>query len=182
MKIVDPLSRYILSLFDRYDKKPAYRYSGCHSYDVSALNIVLGQAFGFDEAEYVSEERFFVLMSEEVENREDLEHENGTTTTNLFQENPEEDGEGTYDDQEEEDKDLFDQEEPEALKWYRVFLARVSIFLGLIRCFVEWHGGGVVIASMLMGSIKEEKGSYDDRETDEYKGMQALEVITVFDS
>jgi len=32
----------------RFDKKPNYRYSGCHSYDVSALNIVLGVHFKFD--------------------------------------------------------------------------------------------------------------------------------------
>lgn len=29
----------------RFDKKPLYRYSGCHHYDVSALNIVLGKVF-----------------------------------------------------------------------------------------------------------------------------------------
>ncbi len=34
----------------RYDKKPQYRYSGCHDYDISALNIVLGQMFNFDES------------------------------------------------------------------------------------------------------------------------------------
>ncbi len=34
----------------RYDKKPQYRYSGCHNYDVSALNVVLGQMFRFDES------------------------------------------------------------------------------------------------------------------------------------
>lgn len=31
----------------RFDKKPGYRYSGCHGYDVSALNIVLGLHFRF---------------------------------------------------------------------------------------------------------------------------------------
>jgi len=38
----------------RFDKKPQYRYSGCHSYDVSALNIVLGEKFEFRESLYLS--------------------------------------------------------------------------------------------------------------------------------
>jgi hypothetical protein len=38
----------------RFDKKPKYRYSGCHSYDVSALNIVLGEMFSFRETVYTS--------------------------------------------------------------------------------------------------------------------------------
>merc|ERR1719419_1250376 len=37
----------------RFDKKPQYRYSGCHAYDVSALNVVLGQHFRFDESRYI---------------------------------------------------------------------------------------------------------------------------------
>lgn len=36
----------------RYNKKPLYRYSGCHSYDVSAFNIVLGLTWNFDETKY----------------------------------------------------------------------------------------------------------------------------------
>ncbi|KAL1138087.1 hypothetical protein AAG570_009782 [Ranatra chinensis] len=36
----------------RFDKKPFYRYSGCHSYDVSALNIVLGLHFKFESELY----------------------------------------------------------------------------------------------------------------------------------
>ena len=31
----------------RFDKKPQFRYSGCHRYDVSAFNIVLGELFSF---------------------------------------------------------------------------------------------------------------------------------------
>ncbi|CAL8073562.1 unnamed protein product [Orchesella dallaii] len=29
----------------RFDKKPLYRYSGCHAYDAAALNVALGLAF-----------------------------------------------------------------------------------------------------------------------------------------
>ncbi|KAJ9594859.1 hypothetical protein L9F63_013847, partial [Diploptera punctata] len=36
----------------KFNKKPQYRYSGCHGYDGSALNIVLGLKFGFDESQY----------------------------------------------------------------------------------------------------------------------------------
>ncbi|XP_030759147.1 uncharacterized protein LOC115884633 [Sitophilus oryzae] len=36
----------------KFDKKPSYRYSGCHSYDASALNIILGLHFKFISNEY----------------------------------------------------------------------------------------------------------------------------------
>nr|XP_023029169.1 uncharacterized protein LOC111517302 [Leptinotarsa decemlineata] len=36
----------------RFDKKPQYRYSGCHSYDTSALNIVLGLTFKQNTSQY----------------------------------------------------------------------------------------------------------------------------------
>lgn len=36
----------------RYNKKPLYRYSGCHEYDTSAFNIVLGIVWKFDETKY----------------------------------------------------------------------------------------------------------------------------------
>ena len=35
------------------------RYSGCHDYDVSALNVLLGRHFEFREGDYVSQPRFF---------------------------------------------------------------------------------------------------------------------------
>ncbi|XP_022819275.1 uncharacterized protein LOC111351545 isoform X2 [Spodoptera litura] len=37
----------------RFDKKPQYRYSGCHGQDASALSIVLGLRSGFEESAYV---------------------------------------------------------------------------------------------------------------------------------
>lgn len=36
----------------KYNKKPQYRYSGCHGYDTSAFNIILGVTYGFDETRY----------------------------------------------------------------------------------------------------------------------------------
>ena len=42
-----------LTIFARFDKKPQYRYSGCHRYDVSALNLVLGSMFHFSEDRYM---------------------------------------------------------------------------------------------------------------------------------
>lgn len=40
----------------KYNKKPQYRYSGCHGYDTSAFNIILGLTFGFDETKYSTHE------------------------------------------------------------------------------------------------------------------------------
>lgn len=36
----------------KYNKKPQYRYMGCHSYDESAFNIVLGKTSKLDETKY----------------------------------------------------------------------------------------------------------------------------------
>ncbi|CAG9856491.1 unnamed protein product [Phyllotreta striolata] len=36
----------------KFDKKPQYRYSGCHGYDASALNVVLGLLFKQDGGAY----------------------------------------------------------------------------------------------------------------------------------
>ncbi|XP_014673108.1 PREDICTED: uncharacterized protein LOC106813482 [Priapulus caudatus] len=42
-----------------FEHKPMYRYSGCHSYDASALNVVLGRLFKFNYGDYVGNETFF---------------------------------------------------------------------------------------------------------------------------
>lgn len=50
----------------RYDKKPQYRYSSCHGYDVSAFNIVLGIHYQFDSTPYAIKENaddFFIKVS-----------------------------------------------------------------------------------------------------------------------
>lgn len=50
----------------KYDKKPQYRYSSCHGYDVSAFNIVLGIHYQFDSTPYVIKENadnFFTKAS-----------------------------------------------------------------------------------------------------------------------
>ncbi|OWR52100.1 hypothetical protein KGM_204760 [Danaus plexippus plexippus] len=38
----------------RFDKKPQYRYSGCHGQDASALSIILGSRAGYEEARYAA--------------------------------------------------------------------------------------------------------------------------------
>lgn len=54
-----------------FNKKPLYRYSGCHGYDTSALNIVLGLQFDFNAALYTYpdvqssiKDSFFKLVSD----------------------------------------------------------------------------------------------------------------------
>ncbi|KAG7211014.1 hypothetical protein KM043_016377 [Ampulex compressa] len=53
----------------RFNKKPQYRYSGCHAYDTSALNIVLGKHFNYIDTNYVHQERetyFNKIQPEEI--------------------------------------------------------------------------------------------------------------------
>lgn len=45
----------------RFDKKPLYRYTGCHRYDASALNVILGLMFDFSSSHYAAmeEDKFY---------------------------------------------------------------------------------------------------------------------------
>ena len=72
-----------------------YRYSGCHSYDNSALNILLGLAFSFDETKYISKEKLFASMdeitsqeTEESETTSSLNNDNTTQNNNVTIESP----------------------------------------------------------------------------------------------
>ena len=40
-------------------KKPRYLYTGCHHYEQSAFNLILGKAFSFDETPYACEDKVF---------------------------------------------------------------------------------------------------------------------------
>lgn len=40
-------------------RKPLFKYSGCHYYDMSALNIILGVMFEYDERPYTGKEAIF---------------------------------------------------------------------------------------------------------------------------
>ncbi|CAG0899227.1 unnamed protein product [Darwinula stevensoni] len=51
----------------RFDKKPQFRYSGCHWYDASAFNIILGVVFGFDSSSYMGQKTFFRKLGEDWE-------------------------------------------------------------------------------------------------------------------
>lgn len=71
----------------RFDKKPQYRYSGCHSYDTSALNIVLGQKFKLDYSKYTYEGlKLFtsVTLDDAINSLKELE-QNTTTTAGKTQ-------------------------------------------------------------------------------------------------
>ncbi|XP_046412529.1 uncharacterized protein LOC124175927 [Neodiprion fabricii] len=71
----------------RFNKKPQYRYSGCHAYDTSALNIVLGLYFKFDDTCYIhqSKKTFFnTIQSEEViEEYLAITKQNNVTESNI---------------------------------------------------------------------------------------------------
>ncbi|XP_053625602.1 uncharacterized protein LOC128683717 isoform X2 [Plodia interpunctella] len=49
----------------RFDKKPQYRYSGCHEQDASALSVALGLRSGFEEARYVARGRDWRRLSQQ---------------------------------------------------------------------------------------------------------------------
>jgi hypothetical protein len=64
----------------RFDKKPQYRYSGCHRYDNSALNLALALAFNFDDSKYsyVGKELFFSTANESEEGKSEAATTNFT--------------------------------------------------------------------------------------------------------
>ncbi|GFS02048.1 MetK_1 protein [Elysia marginata] len=62
-----------------YARKPLFRYTGCHRYDMSALNIILGKVFNFDEGQYVCQDRLFGSLLEDR-----LRAENKTLPQNQF--------------------------------------------------------------------------------------------------
>lgn len=62
-----------------YFRKPLFRYTGCHRYDMSALNIILGKMFQFNESQYVCNDQLFGSLLEDR-----LRAENRTLPQNQF--------------------------------------------------------------------------------------------------
>jgi len=63
-----------------YNRRPYYLYQGCHRYDMSALNVLLGKAFSLDEEPYTSTEKVWGntwLDKLRAENRTQPSHEVG---------------------------------------------------------------------------------------------------------
>ena len=54
----------------RFDKKPQFRYSGCHRYDASAFNLVLGKVFNFQESLYLGDKTFFRRVDQYASEKE----------------------------------------------------------------------------------------------------------------
>jgi len=52
----------------KYNKKPSYRYSGCHAYDAAAFNIVLGLTWHLDYSKYsISNGNYNIFYKETLE-------------------------------------------------------------------------------------------------------------------
>uniref|UniRef100_A0A0B6YPG6 Uncharacterized protein n=1 Tax=Arion vulgaris TaxID=1028688 RepID=A0A0B6YPG6_9EUPU len=61
-----------------YFRRPLYKYTGCHRYDMSALNVILGRVFMFDEEPYTSREKLFGSLVDDqlrAENRTQPQYE-----------------------------------------------------------------------------------------------------------
>ena len=66
------------------DKKPAFRYSGCHAYEVSALNVVLGKVFDFDESKYIIDEKYKLFVkNSDIEVRKNEDKDNDVEDENI---------------------------------------------------------------------------------------------------
>ncbi|CAI9720526.1 Hypothetical predicted protein [Octopus vulgaris] len=48
-----------------YQRKPLFRYSGCHRYDMSALNVILGLLFNFNTKHYTARQQVFGVLNKE---------------------------------------------------------------------------------------------------------------------
>ncbi|KAK3104696.1 hypothetical protein FSP39_007971 [Pinctada imbricata] len=48
-----------------YNRKPLYIYAGCHKYDMSALNVILGKVFDYMHDSYKASEQLFGILDSE---------------------------------------------------------------------------------------------------------------------
>lgn len=66
-----------------YERRPLFKYSGCHKYDMSAFNVILGKMFS-DVSVYMTTERVFGVPKIVIPHTLDYKHinVNQNTTTN----------------------------------------------------------------------------------------------------
>lgn len=66
-----------------YERRPLFKYSGCHKYDMSAFNVILGKMFS-DVTVYMTTERVFGIPKIVIPQTWDYKHMNvnQNTTTN----------------------------------------------------------------------------------------------------
>lgn len=56
------------------NRRPKYKYSGCHKFEVSALNVILGMVFGDINSEYITHEQLFGVEVEQVTHPDNITH------------------------------------------------------------------------------------------------------------
>jgi len=64
---IEPIGASSNSNHCKFNKKPQYRYVGCHGYDNSAFNVVLGLAYNFNEANYSLDNSERLLYKESLD-------------------------------------------------------------------------------------------------------------------
>lgn len=68
----------------KYERKPLFKYSGCHKYDMAALNVILGIIFNFETSMYSAKDEIFGLFLKDTDGRYNWNSTNYVTKTRLI--------------------------------------------------------------------------------------------------